>query len=83
MFTAFQIVAPKVWTSYWKFVKMFCYVDDSGFGQKVHGVKNAEQLRSIMDEYFAYIPPEVVADELPEGRRVGIDIEMDEEQTKI
>ena len=83
MFTAFTLVAPQIWRSYWKYVKAFCYIDDSGYGQRVYGVKNAESLRKVMDEYFAYIPPEVVADEMPEGRRVGIDVEMDSEQTRI
>lgn len=82
-FTAFQLVAPMRWTSYWKFVKMFCFVDDAGFGQRVFGVKNVEAYREVRDRYFAFIPPEVVAEQLPQGRRIGIPVEMDKEQKKI
>ncbi len=82
-FTAFQLVAPKLWTSYWKFVKMFCFIDDSGFGQRVFGVRNVEAFREVRDRHFAFIPPEVVAEQLPKGRRIGIPVEMDKEQAKI
>ena len=83
MFTAFQLVNPFLWSSYWRFVNTFCFVDDSHFGKQIHGVKNAKQLRKVMDEHFAYIPPEVVADSLPEGRRYAVDVELTKEQWKI
>lgn len=83
MFTAFQLVKPKLFSSYWRFVRTFCYVDDTGFGADVHGVRNAGALRKIMDEHFAYIPLEVVADQLPEGARIGIDVGITAEQRRI
>lgn len=83
MFTAFQLVDPLIWSSYWRFVYTFCHVDDTGFGKQVHGVKNAERLRSLMDETFCYWPPEVVADALPKGRRIALDVEITPEQRRI
>ena len=83
MFTAFQMVDPFIFRSYWKFVSTYCFIDDTTFGKQVHGVKNAQALRTVMDRYFAYVPPEVVADALPEGRRYGIDVEPTPEQQKI
>lgn len=83
MFTAFQICRPKIFRSYWKFVNTYCHIDDEGFGQRVYGVKNAKQLRDLMDRYFAYVPPEVAADELPEGRRFPIPVDLTKEQLRI
>jgi hypothetical protein len=83
MFTAFQLSSPRRFSSYWRFVEKYAYVDDTGFGKAVEGVRNAEELRALMDLYFAYIPPEVVADQLPEGARIGIDVDITDEQCKI
>lgn len=83
MFTAFQLCDQKTFSSYWRFVKTFCHFDDTGFGRRIYGVKNAQRLREIMDVFFAYIPPEVVADQLPEGHRYGIDVEIDAEQKRL
>ena len=83
MFTAFQSVAPKRFSSYWRYAHKYAYVDDSGFGQQVGGVRNAAELRNLMDEFFVYLPPEVVADALPEGLRYGIDVEPTKEQKRI
>lgn len=83
MFTAFQSVAPKTFSSYWRYVNEYCWVEEGSFGQTVSGVRNAPQLRNMMDEYFAYIPPEVVADQLPEGKRLPIMVEIDDEQARI
>jgi len=76
MFTAFQIIAPTTFTSYWRFVNTFCFVSDGHFGKHVGGVKNVKALQKVMDRYIAYIPKEVVAGEVPEGRRQFIDAMM-------
>jgi len=83
MFTAFQIVDPKYFSSYWRFVNTFCLVDETPFGKDIIGPKNIAALRETMDRYLAYIPEEVIADQLPDGRRQAIDVEMTEEQAKI
>jgi len=83
MFTAFQIVDPKYFSSYWRFVNTFCLVDETPFGKDIIGPKNLAALRETMDRYLAYIPEEVIADQLPEGRRQAVDVEMTEEQSKI
>ncbi len=83
MFTAFQIIAPKVFRSYWKFVTTYCIVNEGLFGKEILGVKNVQALKDITDKYMAYIPEEVVADQLPKGLRVPVHAEMTKEQTKI
>lgn len=83
MFTAFQAVNPFIFSSYWRFAQTYCYIDDTGFGQQVHGVKNAKALRERMDEYLVYIPPELAAESLPKGHRYPIDVTLTGEQKRI
>ncbi len=83
MFTAFQIIHPKLFRSYWKFVNTYCIVTEGHFGKDIGGVKNVESLQGIIDLYMAYVPKEAVADQLPSGRRMPLHAEMDKEQTKI
>ena len=83
MFTAFQIVAPKIFRSYWKFVNTYCIVINGPFGQEIGGVKNLESLQAIIDRYMAYIPKEVAAEELPDGRRQPVHAEMTSKQAKV
>jgi len=83
MFTAFQIIEPKIFRSYWKFVNTYCIVTDGHFGMEIGGVKNVESLQGIIDTYMAYIPREAVAEQLPDGRRMPIYAEMTSEQAKI
>lgn len=83
MFTCFQILDPKVFTSYWRFVETFCLVEDGYFGKEIVGARNVEQLKQLMDRYMAYIPEEVVADQLPQGHRMQLPVEMDSEQEPI
>jgi len=84
MFTVFKMVRPDIFTSYWKFVKRYAFVDDTGdMGKMVYGVRRVEELKELIDKYLAYVPRSVVADQLPEGRRMGTDVEMTPEQDRI
>lgn len=83
MFTAFQIVQPKVFRGYWKFVNTYCITQVTQYGTEIVGIKNIESLRRIMDQYLTYIPEDVVADQLPEGRRQTLDAFMTSKQAKV
>ncbi|KKK89785.1 hypothetical protein LCGC14_2729630, partial [marine sediment metagenome] len=83
MFTAFQLIAPKIFRGYWKFVNTYCIVNDTPFGKEILGVKNVASLQTIIDRYMAYVPAEVSADELPEGLRPPMHVEMTAHQAKV
>lgn len=83
MFTLFQIVAPKKFRGYWKFVNTFCIVSDGHFGKEILGPRNVEQFKKVMDQHLAYVPKEVVADQLPAGQRMPMVVEMSRKQSKI
>lgn len=83
MFTLFQLVKPKLFSSYWKFVNAYCIVQEGHFGKEILGPRNVAEFKKVMDRYLAYIPKEVVADQLPEGRRMGLPAEMTRSQAKV
>ncbi len=83
LFTAFQLSDHKVFTSYWRFVNTFCFVSESEFGTEVYGTKSIKALHTIMDRYFAYVPEEVVADNLPKGKRQLASAIMTPSQEKV
>lgn len=83
IFTAFQTIKPKVFTSYWRYMNTFCEIVDGLFGAEVVGIKNLDQFQKVMDQYMVYIPEEVVADEQPEGSRQLLDVEMTRSQARV
>ena len=83
MFTLFQALFPKKFRSYWKFVETWCITSDGRFGKEILGPKNVPRFQELMDRHFAYVPKEVVADQLPTGRRMPIVVEMTYAQGKI
>lgn len=85
MWTAFALIDPQLSTfrSYWRYLTTFCIMEQGVFGQEILGLKNVEQLKELMDRYFAYVPKEVIAHQQPKGVRTPLYVEMDKEQTKI
>lgn len=82
LWTLLHICNPQVFSSYWKFVTTYCLTDDGEEGSRILGPKPSmvESLKQVMDTYLAYIPDEVVADQLPEGKRMTFDVTMTNEQ---
>ncbi len=83
MFTLFQMLKPKLFTSYWRFVNTWCIMSMGHFGQEILGPRNVPKFRELMDQHLAYVPRAVVADQLPEGRRMGFPVSMTAQQEKI
>ena len=85
MWTLFTITNPrdKLFSSYWRFVETWCIVDDNGFGAYIVGPKNVPEFQKLVDRYHAYVPAEVVAEQVPEGRRQPMYVEMTPSQAKV
>jgi SNF2 family DNA or RNA helicase len=85
MWTLFNMTDPKLklFRSYWRFVDAFCIVNDGMFGKEIEGPRNVEGFQKIMDRYLAFVPEEVVADNLPEGKRNPLLAEMTPSQAKV
>ena len=48
LWSLLNILKPKLFSSYWKFVNTFCYVERTQFGTEVTGTRNAEALRVVL-----------------------------------
>ncbi len=83
MFTAFQLCEPPHFRSYWKFVNTYCFVEEGNYGVEVYGTRNLSALHKVMDRYLAYVPEEVVADQLPTGVRQSVYVTMSRQQEKV
>lgn len=81
---------PKMFSSYWKFVNTFCWVEDSQFGKDIIANKNVPELKEILKHYLilrtkkqvgSFIPPKtrqyIELDMLPVERRMYDKLEKD------
>jgi hypothetical protein len=91
-FPVLNLVNRQTFSSYWRFVNTWCYVEKSTYGTEIFGVRNAENLRAMLHEryYRARTWPEVgaqfrkgeFASSNPVIRRVE-EILMGKQQTKL
>ena len=87
-----NLVNHQTFSSYWRFVNTWCYVEKSSYGTEIFGVRNAENLRAMLHEryYRARTWPEVgsqfrkgeFASANPVIRRVE-EVLMGKQQTKL
>ncbi|MEM3041554.1 MAG: DEAD/DEAH box helicase [Nitrososphaerota archaeon] len=60
-----NIISPKTFPSYWRFVETWCFVERGAFGVEVFGVRNAENLRTMLQSrYYRARKRSDVADQL-------------------
>lgn len=83
MWTYLHLINPKLFSSYWRFVETFCFVEKSGFGYEVFGTRNAEALKDLLRGYYLTRTYEEVKPDLPPLRRQLIEVEMDPPQAKL
>lgn len=84
MWTLFHVCNPELpmFRSFWRFTHKFCIVNDDGYGKQIEGVRNVTELKELMNKYLAYVPREVVADQLPGGNRRRLPVEMTPSQER-
>ena len=76
-----NIIAPKFFSSYWKYVYTFCFVDDGRFGKKIEGVKNVEGWRRTVGPYLFHRKKDLTY--YPPKTRQALPVEMEPWQKKI
>lgn len=53
LFPVLNLVNHKTFSSYWRFVSTWCYVEDSSWGKQIFGVRNEQNLRKLLwDSYY-------------------------------
>ena len=67
MWTYLNVMSPKVFPSYWRFVKTFCHVDRNHWGgQEILGPKNIASLRQQLQNYCHIVKKDDIRGYLPE-----------------
>lgn len=79
-----HLINRKRFSSYWRFVEQYCYVEDNGYGKEIFGVRNATALRDIMkNHYYRSRRWEEIGYQMPPIRREVVKLPMTKEQTKV
>jgi len=79
-----SIIAPKVFTSFWRFVSTFHYVYDTPFGKEIGQIKNTESWHKLLNQYCSVVREDDpgINDQLPALQRLPLDIHLDDDQQK-
>lgn len=87
LWTLFNIINPKLFSSYWRYVNTFCEVVDGYFGKEIIGPKNMEGFKRTTRGFFFSMTKDEVSKKygqaLPPKRRLQRWTEMTPEQSKL
>ena len=50
-FVPFNLIDPKLFSSYWKFARTWANIDETPFGKSVWGTRNEEQFNKLLQSY--------------------------------
>lgn len=81
IFAALHILNPKRWSSYWAYIKNYCLVVDTGFGQKIIGVRNQEQWRKDIAPWMFFRRKD--PSQYPPKMRSFLEVELEPWQRKL
>lgn len=74
----------RLFRSFWRYVKTWCFTEHTQYGQEIYGVRNAAQFRKeIRDRYVVTVPDDVVNAQMPDKIRQTIRVEMTPEQEQL
>jgi SNF2 family DNA or RNA helicase len=77
-----NLINRKVFSSYWRFVNTFCFVDDGMWGKDVYGTRNKEALKELLDRYMIRRLKAEVFPEMPEKLVDTVPLDMTRQQAK-
>lgn len=77
-----NLINRKVFSSYWRFVNSFCYVDDGIWGKDVYGTRNEEALKELLSRYMIRRLKLEVFPEMPPKLVDTVSIEMTTQQAR-
>lgn len=79
----FNLIDPKKFSSYWRFVEHFTNVSQGRFGREIEGIQNLEELRELRTRYMVRHYKKDVIKELPAKNRYRLMVEMLPDQKRI
>lgn len=66
-YTVFHRILPKEFPDYFTFAKKYCYEEDTPYGVKYYGIRNADKLKKIIrSRFFVRYTKKQMAPELPD-----------------
>lgn len=77
-----NLLARKVYTSYWQFVYKHCHIDDTKFGKQILGTKNPERFLSEIKTNYVRVPRSISDAQKPKLLRKKIYLQMTSLQKK-
>ncbi len=83
MWAMLNVLNRHRFSSYWRFVNTFCFVEKNYWGTEIIGPKNVPQLTETISPYFIRHYKKDVMPDLPPKTRQMIKIEMAPEQRRI
>ncbi len=83
LFALFQLINPKVFSSYWRFANTFCVIEEGYFGKEIGQPKNKEALVDLILRYGYYKSREDLKGQLPDKNRMASDLRMTSQQQEI
>lgn len=81
LWTALNLMNPRLFGSYWKFVNTFCIVHDGPFGKEIWGTQNIEALQHLIRQYFSIVLKEDIG--RVKKRRSLLTCDMSPTQSKV
>ena len=79
-----NVVAPRVWTSYWGFLNEYCQTSQGLWGGlEIIGTKNMDQLKEKVKPYFLRRTKKEVLPELPPKTRQMLPVDMSPQQARV
>ncbi len=76
--TYLNMINPRLFKSYWRFIYTFCVVEDNGYGKTITGQKNVEAFQSQLRQHFILVQKSDVG--VVKKRRQFIDCVMTKPQ---
>ena len=74
LWSYFNLLYPKKFRSYWRWVNEFCQMNDTGFGWEIVGVKNTEKCRRVSARHMLYKGYKDVEGLVPERTRIPVQV---------
>lgn len=78
-----HLINPKLFSSYWRFVKTFCTEVETMWGREIVGPKNIDSLQAVLRQHFIIVRKKDLAAQAgkkTKKRRIFLDVEMTEPQ---
>ena len=83
LWAVLNLIAPAYFPSYWRFVETWCFVERTTFGTEVFGVRNLDNLKKLMSQYYRTRTWKEIGRQFDPVERRMVKIRMTVEQRRL